>query len=120
MGWFNMESRRRVFMGAAIGPCADFTADELRKLAKASRDARQTRRLLALASINEDGRRSEAARIGGIGLQIIRDWVVRFNAEGPAGLLDRKAPGRRRCCRTRSVRRWRGRWRRGRSRIWAA
>ena len=23
----------------------------------------------------------------------MRDWVVRFNAEGPTGLLDRKAPG---------------------------
>jgi transposase len=35
-----------------------------------------------------------AARTGGVGLQIVRDWVVRFNAEGPAGLLDRKAPGK--------------------------
>ena len=26
-------------------------------------------------------------------LQIVRDWVVRFNAEGPAGLIDRKPPG---------------------------
>jgi hypothetical protein len=35
-----------------------------------------------------------AAKIGGVGLQIIRDWVVRFNANGPEGLLDGKAPGR--------------------------
>lgn len=81
-------------MGAAIALRADFTADGLRALAKASRDARQTRRLLALALIYDGGRRREAARIGGVGLQIIRDWVVRFNAEGPAGLLDRKAPGK--------------------------
>jgi len=81
-------------MGAAIALRADFTADGLRALAKASRDARQTRRLLALALIYDGGRRSEAARIGGVGLQIVRDWVVRFNAEGPAGLLDRKAPGK--------------------------
>jgi transposase len=27
-------------------------------------------------------------------LQIVRDWVVRFNADGPTGLIDRKAPGK--------------------------
>ncbi len=59
-----------------------------------SRDARQTRRLLALASIHDGAARSDAARIGGVGLQIVRDWVVRFNAEGTAGLLDRKPPGK--------------------------
>jgi len=81
-------------MGAAIALRADFTVDELRALAKASRDARQTRRLLALASIYDGGSRSDAARLGGVGLQIVRDWVLRFNAEGPDGLLDRKAPGK--------------------------
>ena len=81
-------------MGAAIALRADFRADELRALAKASRDARQTRRLLALAVIYDGGARSEAAKIGGVGLQIVRDWVVRFNAEGPDGLIDRKAPGK--------------------------
>jgi transposase len=48
---------------------------------------------LALAVIYDGGSRSEAARVGGVGLQIIRDWVLRFNAEGPEGLIDRKAPG---------------------------
>ena len=43
--------------------------------------------------IYEGGSRSEAARVGGVGLQIVRDWVERFNAEGPDGLVDRKAPG---------------------------
>jgi transposase len=81
-------------MAAAIELKSDYSADELRTLAKASRDAKQTRRLLALASIYEGGSRTVAARIGGVGLQIVRDWVVRFNAEGPAGLLDRKAPGK--------------------------
>ena len=81
-------------MGAAIALRADFTADDLRALAKTSRDARQTRRLLALASICEGGARSEAAKIGGVGLQIVRDWVLRFNAEGPDGLIDRKASGK--------------------------
>ncbi len=81
-------------MGAAIQLRSDYTADDLHRLARASRDANQTRRLLALASNYEGGSRSQAARIGGVGLQIIRDWVVRFNAHGPDGLLDCKAPGK--------------------------
>ena len=36
---------------------------------------------------------SDASRIGGVGLQIIRDWVLRFNARGPDGLVDGKSPG---------------------------
>jgi transposase len=52
----------------------------------------QARRLLALATIYDGGTRTEAAKIGGIGLQIIRDWVLRFNARGPDGLLNGKAP----------------------------
>jgi transposase len=80
-------------MAAAIRLRSDYSADDLRGLAKASRDAKQTRRLLALASIYDGGSRTAAARIGGVGLQIVRDWVVRFNAGGPGGLLDRKAPG---------------------------
>jgi hypothetical protein len=47
---------------------------------------------LALAEIYAGGSRSDAARIGGVGLQL-RDWVVRFNAEGPRGPLNGKAPG---------------------------
>ena len=71
----------------------DFDAPSLRRLARNSKDANQARRLLALAAIYAGGTRSEAAEMGGVGLQIVRDWVVRFNADGPAGLLDRKAPG---------------------------
>ena len=37
--------------------------------------------------------RTEAAKIGGVTLQIVRDWVLKFNAHGPDGLIDRKAPG---------------------------
>jgi len=81
-------------MAAAIGLRSDYGADDLRRLAKASRDARQTRRLLALAVICEGGSRTEAARVGGVTLQIVRDWVLRFNAEGPPGLIDRRAPGK--------------------------
>src|SRR3979409_2611747 len=50
--------------------------------------------MLALAAIYGGVTRSEAATIGGVGLQIIRDWVLRFNARGPDGLLDGKAPSR--------------------------
>ena len=71
----------------------DFDAPALRLLARQSKDAGQARRLLALAVIYEGGRRSEAAKVGGVTLQIVRDWVFRFNAEGPAGLIERKAPG---------------------------
>ena len=80
-------------MSAAIGLREDFESFQLRGLAKATHDASQARRLLALAEIYDGGSRSEAARIGGVGLQTVRDWVLRFNALGPDGLIDRKAPG---------------------------
>src|SRR3954468_5820604 len=53
----------------------------------------QVRRLLALAVIYEGGSRTQAAEVGGVTLQVVRDWVLRFNAAGPEGLIDRKAPG---------------------------
>ena len=81
-------------MAAAIELRGDFTGDDLRRLARSSRDAKQVRRLLALAAICDGGTRTEAARVGGVGLQIVRDWVLRFNAEGTDGLIDRKAPGK--------------------------
>lgn len=80
-------------MGAAIALRTDYDGAALRRLAKASEDANQTRRLLALAVIYDGGKRVDAAELGGVGLQIIRDWVLRFNAAGPDGLIDRKAPG---------------------------
>lgn len=80
-------------MAAAVGLRADFDGEGLRRLARSSRDASQVRRLMALASIYEGGTRGEAARIGGVGLQTVRDWVLRFNAAGPDGLIDGKAPG---------------------------
>ena len=80
-------------MGVAIALRGDFDAADLRRLAKRSRDGAQSRRLLALAMIYDGHRRSDAARFAGVGLQIIRDWVLRFNAEGPEGLVNRKAPG---------------------------
>ena len=69
---------------------ADFSSDQVRAAARRSKNGPQARRLLALASIYDGGMRSEAARIGGVTLQIVRDWVLKFNAAGPAGLIDRK------------------------------
>jgi hypothetical protein len=42
---------------------------------------------------DDGGSRSDAARIGGVGPQTVRDWVRAFNAEEPAGLVIGKAPG---------------------------
>ncbi len=71
----------------------DFDAAALRRIARRSKDGPQARRLLALSAIYEGATRTEAARIGGVTLQIVRDWVVKFNARGPEGLIDRKPPG---------------------------
>jgi transposase len=84
-----------VAMSSAIGLRKDFDGAALRRLARTTKSANQARRLLALAEIYDGGSRSDAARIGGVGLQIVRDWVVRFNARGPEGLVDGKAPGPR-------------------------
>jgi len=81
----------------------DFDALQVRAAAKATKDGPQVRRLLALAAICDGGTRGEAAPrsllrklagIGGATLQIVRDWVMRFNAHGPAGLVDHKSTGR--------------------------
>jgi transposase len=80
-------------MAAAIGLRRDFDGPALRRLARRSKDAGQARRLLALAEIYDGGLRGDAALIGGVTLQSIRDWVLRFNAQGPEGLIAIKAPG---------------------------
>jgi len=86
-------------MPAAIALRSDFDAPTLRALAKRCRDARQSRRLLSIAAIYDGMTRGDAAKIGGMDLQILRDWVLRFNAEGPDDLADRKAPGPEPICR---------------------
>ena len=82
-------------MGAAVVLRLDHSAVDLRRLARASSDSDQVRRFLALAVIYACGSRREAAQVGGVGLQTVRDWVLRFNERGPAGLVDGKAPGAR-------------------------
>jgi transposase len=67
-------------------------ADAVRAAAKRSKDGPQAR-LLAIATIYDGASRGEAARIGGVTLQIVRNWVLKFNALGPEGLIDRKPPG---------------------------
>src|SRR5450631_3708521 len=80
-------------MSIPVSLRGDFKASQLRALARKTKDGPQARRLLALAAIYDGATRTEAARIGGVTLQIIRDWVMRFNARGAAGLLDGKSPG---------------------------
>src|ERR1700736_1492903 len=75
-------------MAAAVRVRGDYEAAQIRVLAKRSKNAAQTRGLLALAAIYDGGSRTEAARIGGVGLQTVRDWVLAFNAEGPPGLVN--------------------------------
>ena len=72
---------------------SDYDAALLRRIARESQDPDQVRRLLTLALIYDGGSRTEAANAGCVTLQVVRDWVLRFNAQGPEGLIDRKAPG---------------------------
>jgi transposase len=64
------------------------TPAELRRLAARTKDANQSRRLLSIAAVLDGMSRAEAARIGGMDRQTLRDWAHRFNAHGPAGLKD--------------------------------
>lgn len=81
-------------MAAAIGVRTDYISADLRRFSRRCGDADQVRRLLAVALILDGGSRSEAAKFAGVTLQIVRDWVLRFNEGGPDGLATRKAPGR--------------------------
>ena len=80
-------------MPAALSVRTDFSARELRRLAAATKNANQSRRLLSLAAVLEGMNRTEAARIGGMDRQTLRDWVHRFNAHGPDGLKDTWSKG---------------------------
>ena len=66
---------------------------ELRRAAARSRDADAARRMLAIALVLEGKSRKEAAESCGMDRQTLRDWVVRYNAEGLTGLSDRVPPG---------------------------
>jgi len=80
-------------MGRAIAVKTDYSSAEVRRLAKRTKDAAQARRLLAIAAILDGASREEAAKTGGMDRQTLRDWVVRFNEQGPDGLINIPSPG---------------------------
>jgi len=80
-------------MPSAVSLRKDFSAVELRRLAAGSKNANQSRRLLSLAAVMDGMSRSDAARVGGMDRQTLRDWVHRFNERGPDGLLDDRSKG---------------------------
>jgi transposase len=80
-------------MGRALTIRTDIGADELRRLARSERDGRAAARMSAIAHALEGTSRAEAARLAGMERQALRDAVLRFNAEGIAGLHDRSHPG---------------------------
>ena len=81
-------------MGAALVVRDDLEAADLRRLARRERDGRVAARLLAIAGVLDGMSRAAAARAAGMDRQTLRDWVIRFNAEGIAGLHDQPRPGR--------------------------
>jgi transposase len=72
----------------------ELTASELRGAASKTKDARATRRMLAIALVLEGMDRETAATTCGMDRQTLRDWVHRYNAEGLAGLVNRTVPHR--------------------------
>ncbi len=80
-------------MGQAVPIRTDYAAGEVRRLAKRAKDGAQARRLLALAAVLDGVSREEAARLGGMDRQTLRDWVIRFNEQGPDGLINIPSPG---------------------------
>ena len=93
VGYTLTNSARVLTMGASIEVRRDYSPRDLQDLARRSKDANQSRWLLALAAVLDGQRRAAAAKICGMDRQTLRDWVHRFNTEGPEGPLDRKAPG---------------------------
>ena len=80
-------------MGQAIAVRTDYTSGEVRRFAKRAKDAAQARRLLAIAAVLDGASREDAAKIGGMDRQTLRDWVIRFNEQGPDGLVNIPSPG---------------------------
>ena len=80
-------------MGQATAVRTDFTAGEVRWFAKRAKDAAQARRLLAIAAVLDGASREDAAKVGGMERQTLRDWVIRFNEQGPDGLINIPSPG---------------------------
>src|SRR5215212_4257059 len=85
---------RRGTMGAALPIRDQLTPEALRRRARHEPNRRAALRMLAIANALEGMSRAEAARLAGMERQALRDAVVRYNAEGLAGLHDRPKPGR--------------------------
>jgi transposase len=81
-------------MGAPTPIRDDIAAEDLRQLARQESEGRVACRLLALANAVGGMSRERAARQAGMDRQKLRDWVIRFNAEGVEGLRDRPKSGR--------------------------
>src|SRR6476620_6226503 len=80
-------------MPSAVRLRENYSAEELRTLARRSKDVSRSRRLLSLAAVRDGMDRAAAAKIGGMDRQTLRDWVHRFNALGPEGLIDNRTEG---------------------------
>jgi transposase len=80
-------------MGRAIAVRRDYTSGRLRRLAQRTKNAAEPCRLLAIAAVLDGASREEAAKIGGMDRQTLRDWVIRFNEQGPDGLINIPSPG---------------------------
>jgi transposase len=80
-------------MAAVLVTRRDLSAAELRREAARSQDAKAARRMLAIALVLDGHSRGDAAAACGMDRQTLRDWVHRYNAEGIAGLSNRRAPG---------------------------
>ena len=73
----------------------ELSARELRASAAKTTDAKAVRRMLAIALVMEGMDRRSAAESCGMDRQALRDWVHRYNAEGLAGLSNRRSAGPR-------------------------
>jgi transposase len=81
-------------MPAAVGLRSDWHVERVEAAARACKDAKQYRRLKAIAGVYGGMSRAVASMLGGMDRQTLRDWVHRFNASGSEGLIDRPAPGK--------------------------
>ena len=82
-------------MVAALVIRTDLSPGELRAWARREKDPRAASRMYAIAHALEGQSRAEAARLSGMERQALHDAVVRYNAEGLAGLHDRPKGCRR-------------------------
>ena len=72
----------------------ELTAGQLRTAAAREANARIARRILAIAMVLAGHSRQAAAEAQAMDRQTLRDWVIRYNEQGLAGLADGVRPGR--------------------------